>query len=159
MTGVQTCALPIYPEFGSSLTDATGRYSLPVDGGALLTVDMTHANYLMVQRQVKTEWNQIYTAETVALIVQDTKATTVVFDGNPATKLVHSSTAFTDVDGTRATHLVFSGDTTATVKHADGSITPLNGPITVRATEFVRPDTMPGDLPPTSAFTDRKSVV
>ncbi|WP_038249863.1 HYR domain-containing protein [Ghiorsea bivora] len=142
-----------HPEYGSSLTDATGRYSLPVDGGALLTVDMTHANYLMVQRQVKTEWNQIYIAETVALIAQDTKATVVTFNGDPYTKIVHSSTPVTDVDGTRATHLVFSGDTTATVKHADGSITSLNGPITVRATEFIRPDTMPGNLPPTSAFT------
>jgi len=142
-----------HPEYGSSLTDNTGRYSLPVDGGALFTVDITHPNYLMVQRQVKTEWNQIYTSETVALIVQDAKATTVVFDGNPATKIVHSSTPVTDVDGTRATHLVFSGNTTASVTHADGTVTALNGPMTVRATEFVRPDTMPGDLPPTSAFT------
>ena len=142
-----------HPEYGSSTTDITGRYSLPVDGGALFTVDITQPSYLMVQRQVKTEWNQIYSVKTVSLIAQDTKATTITFDGNPATKIVHSSTPVTDVDGTRATHLVFSGNTTASVTHADGSVTPLTGPVTVRATEFVRPDTMPGDLPPTSAFT------
>ncbi|MBN4082462.1 HYR domain-containing protein [Mariprofundus ferrooxydans] len=101
-----------HPEYGSSMTDVTGRYSLPVDGGALFTVDITSPNYLMLQRQVKTAWNQIYTVETVALIAQDNKATTITFDGNPATKIVHSSTPFTDVDGTRATHLVFSGNTT-----------------------------------------------
>jgi len=142
-----------HTEYGSSATDATGRYSLPVDGGALFTVDINASGYLMVQRQVKTEWNQIYTAETVALIAQDTKATTITFNGDPYSRSLHSSTPYTDVDGTRATHLVFSGDTTASVKHADGTVTPLTGPITVRATEFVRPDTMPGNLPPTSAFT------
>jgi len=142
-----------HPEYGSSTADVTGRYSLPVDGGGLFTVDITATSYLMVQRQVKTAWNQIYTVDTVALIQQDAKSTVVTFDGNPATKVVHSSTPVTDVDGTRATHLVFSGDTTASVTHADGTVTALATPITVRATEFVRPDTMPSDLPSTSAFT------
>ena len=48
--------------------------------------------------------------------------------------------------------MVFSGDNRAWVRDAQGIEQPLTN-ITVRATEYTTPESMPAKLPPTSAFT------
>ena len=48
--------------------------------------------------------------------------------------------------------MVFTGDNRAWVKDAQGIEQPLTN-ITVRATEYPTPESMPAKLPPTSAFT------
>jgi len=142
-----------HPEFGSTITASDGRYTLPVNGGGLFTVDFTKDGYLMAQRNVSTLWNKIHTVETIVLIPSDTKGTLITFDGNPFSHPIHQSTPITDEDGTRQTTLVFSGDTVGMVIDAASNVTTLPSTFTVRATEFTRPDTLPGRLPPMSAFT------
>ncbi len=76
----------------------------------------------------------------------------MTFDGNPQTILTHRSTPTTDSFGTRSLTMVFTGDNRAWVKDAQGIEQPLTN-ITVRATEYPTPESMPAKLPPTSAFT------
>ena len=142
-----------HPEYGSAVSDASGRYAIPVDGGGELTVEISAPGHLQVQRKKETGWNRIDMVETVALTRVDERGTTVILNGNPDTFTVHHSTPQTDGDGTRAAHLVFSGDTAISVVHADGSSSALLVPPVVRASEFTRPKAMPAPLPPTTAFT------
>ena len=69
-----------------------------------------------------------------------------------ATIVSHRSTAVIDQFGTRAATVVFTGDNRAWGKRADGSEVALAS-ITVRATEFDTPESMPAKLPPASAYT------
>ena len=142
-----------HPEYGTVLTDAQGRYSMPADGGGLFIVDFSKPGFLMSQRPVQSRWNQIHAVDTVTMISADDTATNITLNGNPSSYFLHHSTPVTDADGTRRATLVFQGDTTGTVTHSDGTVTSLQNTITVRATEFARPDAMPRLLPPSSAFT------
>ncbi|MDH4247732.1 MAG: HYR domain-containing protein, partial [Deltaproteobacteria bacterium] len=141
-------------DYGSSVTDATGRYSIPVNGGGLITVTIEKSGYNMVQRKVQTSWNQINMVKPVVLAPLDTKATVITFDGDPTSRFTHQSSPTNNADGTRTTTLVFTGDTQVSVKDLHtGIVTPLTGPITVRATEMPTVEALPGELPPTTAFT------
>ncbi|PJA25697.1 MAG: hypothetical protein COX57_02035, partial [Alphaproteobacteria bacterium CG_4_10_14_0_2_um_filter_63_37] len=142
-----------HPEYGSALSDGNGGYVLPVEGGARLTVEIQSERSLLVQRSVETLWNQIHVVDPVMLLEKDSKGTTIALDGNPASSFVHQSTPTVDAAGRRSATLVFAGDTTAQVVSADGTTVPLTGPLTVRATEYAKPETMPGNLPPTSQYT------
>lgn len=142
-----------HSEYGSVTTGSDGTFTLPVDGGGDFVVNYSKNGYTFVQRLVSTGWNRIHVLEEVALLPQDAVATTLTFDGNPDTRILHRSSSYTDIEGSRATTLVFRGDTQVTIHDKSGSETALEGPITVRATEFVAPRTMPGKLPPASAFT------
>ncbi len=140
------------PEYGSAQTDISGRFSLPLDGGGTVTLTYQKASYLTAHRQVEAPWNGIVGAETVVMVPEDSKATAVTFDGNQTRVITHTSTTVDDVRGPRGTTLVFSGDNQALVKDALGNEQPLNN-ITVRATEYITPNSMPAKLPPNSAYT------
>ncbi len=140
------------PEYGTAQTDTAGRFSIPVDGGGTITMTYQKAGFITVHRQVQIGWNTIANAETIVMIPEDTAASTLSFDGNPQTILTHSSTPTTDSFGTRSLTMVFTGDTQAWVKDDQGNEQPLTN-ITVRATEYPTPESMPAKLPPTSAFT------
>ena len=142
-----------HPEYGTVFTDDDGRYNLPVNGGGELTVTYRRAGCMDAQRAVDVPWNDFAIARTAVLLARDTVASTISPDGNPATALVHVGSSTNDDFGERSPVVIFSGDTTATVVAPDGSTTPLSGPLTVRATEFPTPESMPAILPPTSAFT------
>jgi len=152
LSGV-TVAVLNHPEYGSVQTDTSGRFLLPVNGGGKLTVTYALAGFISVQRSVIPPWNDFSIADTVVLIPRDSTATTFTFDGNPATPMVHVGSTMVDDFSAREAVVVFSGDTTATAINADGSTNFLTGPLTVRATEFPTPESMPAILPPTSAFT------
>ena len=142
-----------HPEYGTAYSDASGRFYLPVQGGGKLTLHYALPGYIEAQRDVDAPWNDFAVAETLVLVAYDTARTTISFDGNPDTALVHVGSTVDDADGSREAVVVFSGDTTAMAVMADGSTTPLTGPLTVRATEFPTPASMPAILPPTSGFT------
>ncbi|MDL1963725.1 MAG: carboxypeptidase-like regulatory domain-containing protein, partial [Deltaproteobacteria bacterium] len=74
-----------HPEYGSALTDADGRFSIPVEGGATITVAYQKAGLITAHRKVYVPWNDIAIAETIQMIAEDPAATTVTFDGNPNT--------------------------------------------------------------------------
>ncbi|MDH5528240.1 MAG: HYR domain-containing protein, partial [Nitrospirota bacterium] len=139
------------PEYGSVTTDLTGRYAIPVNGGGTVTVNIEFPGYLEVQRTGRLEWNEIAVLDTAVLLPQDV-GTTWTLDGNPNSYFTHTSSPHTDADGTRSMSLVIAGDTQMTVVDELGNQTPLTGPVTVRATEYVRKDTLPGPLPANSAF-------
>ena len=50
-----------------------------------MTIAYKRAGYITAHRQVYVPWNDIAVAETVQMLVEDSAATQVTFDGNPAT--------------------------------------------------------------------------
>ena len=85
---------------------------------------------------------------------------TVIDHNSTAPIQVASGNPVTDADGTRQATLMFTQGTDATMHLPDGSTQPL-GDLQVRATEFtVGPngqDAMPGELPPSGAYTYPRS--
>jgi RHS repeat-associated protein len=142
-----------HPEYGTALTDVGGRFSIPVEGGATMTVVYEKEGLITAQRKVCVPWNDIAIAKTIQMIGEDPISTTVVFDGNPDTVVTHRSSEVTDEFGSRACSMVFTGDNSAYVVDEDGNDIGELGTITTRATEFPTPESMPAILPPNSAFT------
>ena len=142
-----------HPEYGTVSTDTTGRFSIPVEGGGTITVVYRKEGLITAHRKVYVPWNDIAIAETIQMIEQDPVSTTFTFDGNPATMVTHQSTEVTDEFGTRSCSMVFTGDNSAWLVDEDGNDVQQLETITVRASEYTTPDSMPAVLPPTSAYT------
>ncbi|RPH88298.1 MAG: hypothetical protein EHM75_04015, partial [Desulfobacteraceae bacterium] len=90
LSGV-TVSLLGHPEYGTAVTDAGGRFSLPLDGGATFTVVYQKAGFLTAHRQVEAGWNTIANSETPVMIGEDAASTAIAFDGQAATKYTHTS--------------------------------------------------------------------
>ena len=142
-----------HPGYGSTATDRDGRFTLPVEGGGILSVSYRKPGFISAQRQVQVPWNDIAVVETVSLTFEDAAATVVKFDGNPATVVTHRSTEVSDSSGTRAATMVFTGDNKAYLTDKAGNKTLELKSITTRATEFTTPESMPAKLPPNSGYT------
>lgn len=142
-----------HPEYGTVYTDGTGRFTIPVEGGGTMTIAYTKAGLIDSHRQAYVPWNDIAIVETIRMIAPDSTATTVSFDGSPSSTIVHRSTKVSDAFGNRSATLVFQGDNRAYVVDEFGEIVHELPTITVRATEYATPETMPSALPPTSAYT------
>ena len=141
-----------HPEYGTKQTDDAGAFSLPVEGGGVVTVVYEKAGFITIHRQVEVAWNNIANVENVVLLREDPVATTVSFDGNPATVARHKSSTVTDAFGSRSLTMVFTGDNRAFARDTGGNEIELAS-ITTRATEFTTPESMPAKLPPNSAYT------
>jgi len=148
-----TASIHGHPEYGTVATDASGRFSIPVDGGGTLTVAFQKQGLITSHRQVDVPWNDYAIVEPIQMIAEDNAATVVTFDGNPSTITTHRSTEVTDASGQRSCTLVFSGDNRAYSLDARGNVTGELTTITTRATEFKTPDSMPAKLPPNSGYT------
>jgi hypothetical protein len=142
-----------HPEYGTAKTDAEGRFFIPVEGGATLTVTYKKDGLITTHRKVYVPWNDITIAETIEMIPEDTKSTTFTLDGNPSTVLTHESTIYTDDRGSRSSTLVLTGDNRAYSVDASGNVIQELTTITIRATEFTTENSMPEKLPPNSAYT------
>ncbi len=138
--------------YGAAYTDAAGNFSIPVEGGGLMTIRYHKDGYIEAQRNIQVPWNDIAVAEAVALTTYDTASTLVAPDGNPAHFTVHRSGIVTDQHGSRSVAVVFPGDIKAYREERDGSETELTS-FTVRVTEYATPESMPAILPPTSVYT------
>ncbi len=139
--------------YGTAKTDTLGRFSIPVEGGGTFTVIYQKAGLLTAHRKVYVPWNDIAISETIVMIPEDTKSTTLTFDGNVNTVLTHESTLLTDDRGSRSSTLVFTGDNRAYSVDASGDVIQELTTITTRVTEFTTEDSMPAKLPPNSAYT------
>jgi RHS repeat-associated protein len=139
------------PELGTAFTDADGRYSLPVEGGDVLTLVFSKHGLLNAHRQVRVDWNTVAIADTVILIPVDDSATTIVPDGDPSHVFVHHSSEVTTERGTRSATMVLTGDTRVYAQTGAGEVELPS--FELRATEFDKPEAMPAHLPPSSAFT------
>ena len=98
-------------------------------------------------------WNDTALAETVVMVAEDTTSTTFTFDGNSETVVTHTSADITDASGTRALTTVFTGDNQAYLVDENGNDVQQLTTIATRTTEYTTPESMPAELPPTSAFT------
>jgi RHS repeat-associated protein len=142
-----------HPEYGTVATDADGGFSIPVEGGGTITLVYQKDGLLAVQRKVYVPWNDIAIAETIQMIAEDPAATTLTFDGDPATVVTHQSTEYTDDFGSRSCTMVFTGDNMAHLVDEAGNDIHQLTTITTRATEYTTPESMPAILPPNSAYT------
>jgi len=142
-----------HSEYGDVLTDINGRFSIPVEGGSTMTVVYKKSGLITVHRKVEVPWNEIAIAETIQMIPEDQLSTVVTFDGNPSAIFTHQSTLITDESGSRSCTVVLAGDNQAYAIDPQGNILQELDTISVRATEFPTPDSMPAKLPPNSAYT------
>ena len=153
LSGVSISVLD-HPEYGSTLTDAQGQYTLIVNGGQLLTLDFAKTGYFPAQRKIQAAWQAYDWLADVALVPPDANVTTIDLT-LPQMQAARGSAA-TDADGTRQATVLFSAGTQAELVLANGvtqTLTTLN----VRATEYTvgerGPAAMPGELPPASGYT------
>ncbi|MDY6792391.1 MAG: Ig-like domain-containing protein, partial [Thermodesulfobacteriota bacterium] len=142
-----------HPEYGTVSTDTSGRFSIPVEGGGTMTVVYQKNGLITSHRKVYAPWNDIAITETIQMIEQDPVSTNFTFDGNANTIVTHQSTEVTDEFGSRSCSIVFTGDNHAWLVDENGNDVQQLETISVRASEFTTPDSMPAILPPNSAYT------
>jgi RHS repeat-associated protein len=142
-----------HPEYGSTLTDASGEYALTLEGGSLTTLIFEKTGLITAHRSVAVPWNDIANVETLQMTDYDTAATTFTLNGDPGNVVVHTSTSVSDEFGMRAVSVVLSGDNQVFLQDDAGNDLVAMGTFTLRATEFTTPAAMPAVLPPNSAFT------
>lgn len=142
------------PEFGHTFTRADGWFDLALNGGGRAVIDYRLAGYIRVQRDLKTEWDEIHVLDDVVLTPYD-PAVTVIEPAAPQLQVAAGSPV-QDEDGRRQAVLMFQPGTTDEMVNPDGTRTPL-GSMSVRATELTvgptGPQAMPGELPARSAYT------
>ena len=152
LPGVEV-SLKRYAEYGSTLTNAKGRFEIATEGGNTQILRYRKEGYTPLHRKVTVTNTQVSVAPTVTMLAVDSKSTEINL--NNAVVQTHISTVVPgngDNEQARSTTLVFDGVSNAHVTFPDGHSENFSK-ITVRATEFETPESMPSDLPPTSAFT------
>ena len=154
ISGVRVSVLD-HPEFGETLTRADGEFDLVVNGGSSLVLCFEHGGYLESQRRIDAVPQDYLPVETVMLVPLDAVVTELTLSSIEGCAVAQGC-SITDADGTRQATVLFPEGTTASLTMPGGSGTPINT-INVRATEFTvgpdGPDSMPGNLPPTSGYT------
>ncbi|NQX62604.1 S-layer homology domain-containing protein [Paenibacillus qinlingensis] len=142
-------------ELGVTRSRADGIFDLAVNGGGILTIQLTKEGYMPVQRKVTVTAGRYETLPDVILKAYDTKVTVV--DLNTAVDVqAAQGSQVTDADGTRQPTVIFPEGTSATMTLSDGSSVPLTE-IHLRATEYTVGENgmnaMPGDLPDFVGYT------
>lgn len=144
-----------HPELGWTATREDGVFDIVANGGGPLTVRYEKSGYLPVQRKIETSWLDFFTLPRVTLIPLDVRVTAVNLENANSIQVARGSIV-TDDDGTRQATIMFQSGTQAQMVLPDGTKSPLTN-MHVRATEYTvgddGPSAMPGDLPPTSAYT------
>ncbi|MFB6255334.1 MAG: carboxypeptidase-like regulatory domain-containing protein, partial [Haloplanus sp.] len=139
------------PEFGYTATRDDGRYDMLVNGGGRVTLEFAKQGYLPVQRSVNLGWNRETTVDEVALVQFSGAGTDI--EMNADTMQVVEGTQVTDDDGTRQAVVIVPPKTTA-MRTDDGTAAQS---LTVRTAEYTvgerGPAAMPGELPPSVAYT------
>jgi RHS repeat-associated protein len=151
-----TVTIKDHPELGQTLSRADGLFDVAANGGGLLTINYKKTGYLPVQRQVLAPWQDYTFADTAILVQQDTKVTTINLNGTTQDFQVAQGSPITDQDGIRQATILIPKGTQAQIYNPDGttkSVSTLN----LRLTEYTvganGPESMPGPLPPSSAYT------
>lgn len=138
-----------HPEYGQTLTRSDGFYDLAVNGGGPLTVQITAAGALKIQRRAVTKRHGWTLIDDVRLTATVTSADTFT-EGAPTAQVVRGSVTASDGDPTRSALLYFPPGTAFT------NFTSPGGPLEVQVTEYTVANglqRMPGELPPTSGYT------
>lgn len=142
-----------HPEHGQTLSRADGRYDLVINGGGWMTIDFTREGYLPAQRSVYVPWEDYVFVPDVAMVPVEEAPTTVEMGASIPQTVVASTSS--DGDGERRAVLFFPSGVAAVADGDDGTVVPES--LSVRAIEYTigedGEDAMPGQLPPTSAYT------
>jgi RHS repeat-associated protein len=141
---------PQVAEYGETLTRSDGRFDLVVRGGTTVVLRLEKTGYLPLERRVEIGWDESAFMDDVTMLQPATGSPATFGSGAPAQTITGSCSSDQAGCGTsyQRTPVVFipSGTTS-------GSI----GNTTLRITEFTAGPTgrsaMPGELPPTTAFT------
>jgi len=152
LSGVSV-TLKLHPEYGSVLSDEQGRFEIATEGGNTQTLRYLKTGYTPIHRIVQVIENDIAVAPSITMLEVDSKVTKI--DLTTSAVQTHQSSIIPgngSNEEARSTTLVFDGVHSAKVTYPDGSFETLYE-LNVRGTEFVTPESMPSDLPPTTAFT------
>ncbi len=143
-----------HPELGQTVTRTDGVYELAVNSGGPIVLHFERPTFLPVDRRIDPAVRNYENVEDVVMKHFDADMTAIV--PGASTYQVAQSSITNDESGKRRSTLIFEAGTTATMKLPDGTTKPLKQ-LHVRATEYTvgsrGPQTMPGDLPATSAYT------
>ena len=156
LRGVKVSILD-HPEYGHTRTRNDGVFDLVVNGGGTVTVvyEYEEDNRLPVQRTVKVPWQDTEQAPAVAMIHPDPVVSTVTTTAAAPFQVIEGSEE-TDASGTRKAVVMIPPGTQADIVEPDGTRTPVTS-LDVRISEYtvgdLGPEAMPGELPPTSAYT------
>ncbi len=143
-----------HPELGRTATRADGGYDIAVNGGGALTLVFEREGFISGQRLVQVPYQDSVPVDTIVLVPYDQRAT--IIDTSGPDILEARGTTITDDAGTRSQTLLFEPGTAAEMV-VGGQTQPIGSVFTVRSTEFTQgergPEAMPGQLPPTTAYT------
>ncbi|WP_370307296.1 RHS repeat-associated core domain-containing protein [Sinimarinibacterium flocculans] len=150
-----TVSVAGHPEYGYGVTDAYGEYSLAIEGGGPIVIDIRKDGLIPSQRQIDAPWQDYVVVPVVTLLEPSPNGTNVVFGASSPMQVVMGDLS-TDSSGQRRAVLIFQPNTTASLIMPDGSTQGLAGDV-IRLTEFTVGNSglsaMPGNLPPSSAYT------
>lgn len=150
-----TVSIHGHDELGWTGTRADGYLDIVVNGGGLLTINYEKEGYLPVQRQIDVPWNDYSWLPDVVMIPLDEQVTTIDLTSSSPIQVAQGGVV-NDEDGQRQATLLFPKGMSAEMVMPDGTIQSLTT-LNVRATEYTvgedGPNTMPGPLPATSAYT------
>ena len=158
------------PEYGHTLTDASGDYRMVVNGGGALVVQAQDVGGALpaVQRDVNSSAGGYVTVDKIVLTpLSDVVQPVTLNAGSPViADLGTTGAGLADcidpntqqpMDCARTNSLFVPKNTHATATLPNGTTTDLSGTVDVRATEYTAgengPEAMPGDLPASSAYT------
>jgi RHS repeat-associated protein len=140
--------------WGRTLSRADGGYDLVVNGGLVLTIVLTKAGYLPVDRQVDVPWQGFADVPDVVMVPVDAQVSTI--DLTQPTQQVAVGSVSTDQDGTRQAVLVVPAGTQAMMDLPDGTTVGLDT-LNVHITEVTQgstgPAAMPAPLPGNTQYT------
>ena len=143
-----------HPELGYTTTRSDGYFDLVANGGDVVTVTFQKDGFLPVQRSIKPTYHQYVSSDPVVMIGVDGTATVVDLTTD-AVQVAQGSEVIDDSGQRKATLLFLPGTVATYVNHA-GEHVDMNT-LSVRVTEYTvgdnGPETMPGALPATSAYT------
>ncbi|HET6550692.1 MAG TPA: CARDB domain-containing protein, partial [Solirubrobacter sp.] len=144
-----------HPELGRTATRTDGGFEIAVNGGDSVTLEFEREGYVPSQRQLEVPTQEYEGVQEIVMVPYEDRVTGVDLDDDELQ--VAQGSTITDGDGTRRATLLLEPGTDATATLPNGETKDLPDQLNVRATEFTigasGPAAMPGELPPTSAYT------
>lgn len=142
-------------QYGYTLTREDGEFDMMLTGGGSVTLEFSKSGYFPVQRTMKVAWKDFSIVDDVIMTKKDDKVTQVTL--STLDKIaVHTASTVTDASGSRAATIVIHPGTKAHMVMPDGTEQSLDK-LDIRISEYTvgeeGPQAMPGELPPTSAYT------
>jgi RHS repeat-associated protein len=144
------------PELGQTLTQADGQFDIAVNGAEQIILEFNRDGLLPVQRRASPDWQGQRGLDRLVMIPPDPDSLRVSLSRNAMGLMAEGSTS-SDRDGKRRARLFIPpGSSARALDQASRSVETLDN-FTLRITEYtvgdLGPNTMPGELPWTTAYT------